>query len=283
MPTSKDVLALRWANKTEEEKKLVRKKNAERIRKMRAKNGRKKRSDLDTDELLRQRVMDRNNKRQQRKNLTEEKRLEARTKDRKQKAKKNSESKEPRKEQRKEKKKLEFDLDEFEKKKTKQLSNNCKTQQKILANRTEEEEEEVQIGQVKKMRKKRSMLKVEGKMLARLHAKEGMREHRKFGYIREYKQRKRRESFDPESWEKDPHAISEYFEKVKQQETEKERKEEKKRQNRIRVEKHRMKIKKMLQDPVQIENYGEKSEYELFREKNILERERLMKESGLFD
>ena len=182
-----------------------------------------------------------------------------------------------------EKKKIGFDLDEFEKMKTKQLSNNCKTQQKIRANRTEEEEEEVQIGQVKKMRKKRSMLKVEGKMLARLHAKEGMREHRKFGYIREYKQRKRRESFDPESWEKDPHAISEYFEKVKQQETEKERQNEKKRQNRIRVEKHRMKIKKMLQDPVQIENYGEKSEYELFREKNILERERLMKESGLFD
>ena len=120
-------------------------------------------------------------------------------------------------------------------------------------------------------------------MLARIHAKEGMRQHRKFGYIREYKQRKRRESFDPESWEKDPHAISEYFEKVKQQETEKERQDEKKRQNRIRVEKHRMKIKKMLQDPVQIENYGEKSEYELFREKNILERERLMNESGLFD
>ena len=32
MPTSKEVLALRWAEKSEEEKNLIRKKNAERIR-----------------------------------------------------------------------------------------------------------------------------------------------------------------------------------------------------------------------------------------------------------
>ena len=51
----------------------------------------------------------------------------------------------------------------------------------------------------------------------------------------------------------------------------------------MRVEKYRKKIKKILQDLVKIENYGEKSEYELFRDRNILERERLMKESGLFD
>ena len=39
----------------------------------------------------------------------------------------------------------------------------------------------------------------------------------------------------------------------------------------------------MLQEPVIIENYGEKGEYELLREKNIQEFERLKEESGLFN
>ena len=133
------------------------------------------------------------------------------------------------------------------------------------------------------MRQNRSELSEEGKTLARLEAKEGMREHREHGYIREYKQRKRRKWYNPNSWELEPNALSKYFEKKKQQETEEDRKEEKKRKNRNRVEKHRLKIKNMLQDPVIIENYGEKSEYELLRERNILERETMMKESGLFD
>ena len=44
-----------------------------------------------------------------------------------------------------------------------------------------------------------------------------------------------------------------------------------------------MKIKKMLQDPVVIEEYGEKGAYELLRERNIQELESLKKDSGLFD
>ena len=80
----------------------------------------------------------------------------------------------------------------------------------------------------------------------------------------------------------EPHAISEYFAKVKEVETKQERNEELRRMNRIRVERHRMKVKRILQEPVIIENYGEKGDYELLRDKNIQELERLKKESGLF-
>ena len=41
MPTRKEVIALRWANKTEEEKRKEREKNTEKVRKFWAKNGRK--------------------------------------------------------------------------------------------------------------------------------------------------------------------------------------------------------------------------------------------------
>ena len=291
MPTAKDVLALRWANKTEEEKALERKKTSERIKKLRAKNGRKKRSEMGTDELVRQRVMDKNSKKEKRNNMTDEQKLAARAKDRERKARKISKSKEDEKEKREENdvpeedSTLGFDWDKFEKMKIEQNSKKCRIQQNLRAKRTEAEEEEIQIKKVKTMREKRSKLRDEGRTLARIHAKEGMREWRKFGYLREYKQRKRRHFLEPECLLKNLHATfaSPYFEKVKQNETEQERREEKKRKNRMRVEKYRKKIKKMLQDPVKIENYGEKSEYELFRDRNILERERLMKESGLFD
>ena len=53
--------------------------------------------------------------------------------------------------------------------------------------------------------------------------------------------------------------------------------------NRLRVKRHRLKIKKLLQEPVFIEENGIKSDYELLREKNIEELERLKKDSGLFD
>lgn len=286
MPTSKEVLALRWANKTEEEKKLQREKDAEKMRKYRAKNGRKKRCEMDSDELQRQRLMDKINKKQKRDNMTEEQKEASRAKDRARKAKKSSKSKGKEDNIRDGKNKsssLVFELEKFENRKMKQLLNNCRTQQRLRTRRTKEEEEKIQVEKVIQMRQKRSKLSEEGQMLARLEAKDGMKEHREHGYIREYKQRKRREWYNPNLWKLEPHALSKYFEKKKQQETEQDRKEEKKRKNRNRVERHRLKIKKMLQDPVIIENYGEKSEYELLRERNILEREALMKKSGLFD
>ena len=81
----------------------------------------------------------------------------------------------------------------------------------------------------------------------------------------------------------EPDEISEYFKKVKEVETDWERKENLKRLNRMRVEKHREKIKKMLKEPVIIKDYGLKGEYELLRERNIKEFEMLKKDSGLFD
>ena len=70
---------------------------------------------------------------------------------------------------------------------------------------------------------------------------------------------------------------------IKEKETDLERKEELKRMNRLRVQRHRMKLKKMLQDPIIIKDCGQKGEYELLREKNIQEFEMLKKKSGLFD
>ena len=289
MPTRKEVIALRWANKTEEEKRKEREKNAEKVRKFWAKNGRKKRSEMDPTELQRQRLMDSNNKKENKKSMTEEEKSAARAKDRERKARKRSKCKEKEEEKRKDmderktNSRLVAELNKFEKRKKKQLRNNCWIQERLRADRTNEEEEEIQVRMVKNMRDRRSKLSVEGKMLANMQAREGMRDHRKYGCIREYKQRKKRKSYDPHSWKIEPDAVSEYFAKKKQEETEEDRKEENKRKNRIRVERHRLKIKQLLQDPVIIEYYGEKSQYELVREKNILEREKMMKKSGLFD
>ena len=52
--------------------------------------------------------------------------------------------------------------------------------------------------------------------------------------------------------------------------------------NRNRVNKYRLKKKRLLEEPVIIEDYGEKGAYELLRESNIRELERLKQESGLF-
>ena len=164
----------------------------------------------------------------------------------------------------------------------KQLRNNCKIQHNIETKRTEEEKEKIQIEKVKKMREKRRGLTEKGKILARIIAKQGMSEHRRYGFLREYKQRKTRDRFDPHLWEMEPNPISVYFGKVKEVETKAERKEELRRMNRIRVERHRLKVKKMLQEPVFIEDYGEKGAYELLREKNIKEFEILKEKSGLF-
>ena len=60
-------------------------------------------------------------------------------------------------------------------------------------------------------------------------------------------------------------------------------KKELRKKNRIRVQRHRKKVKKMLQEPVILEENSEKGPYELLRENNIKEFERLKKASGLFD
>ena len=53
--------------------------------------------------------------------------------------------------------------------------------------------------------------------------------------------------------------------------------------NRDRVKKYRLKINKLLEEPVILEEKGEKGAYELLREKNIKEFEKLKQESGLFN
>ena len=286
MPTNKEELALRWAMKSEEEKNLIRKKNAQKVKLHRAGKVSKKRSEMKPEELSKLRETDKRKKRKKRMKMTDEQRDTVKAKDRERKA-KGREKKFIDKEKKvndKEKKAKEAktDLNKWEQKKMKQLLDNCKTQQKLETKRTEDEKEDIQVEKVRIMREKRSQMKITAKKLARIHAKNGMREHRTFGFIKEYKQRKRRDSFHPESWEKEPHAISEYFQRVKESETTLERKEKMKRMNKIRVERHREKIRKMLQAPIIVENYGEKGEYELLREKNIQEFERLKEESGLF-
>ncbi len=284
MPTKKEELALNWVNKSEEEKQISRNKTAYRVKKHRA--GLKKREEMETEELSKVRAKEKNMKRIQRKNMTEEQRETVRAKDRARKARdknKLSEKKNKKHKKAMEKKKEENDSNKWEKKKMKQLMDNCKTQQKIEALKTDEEIEEKQVEKVIRMREKRSQMSIAGKKLARIYARKGMRDHRRFGFLKEYKQRKRRDSFNPYSWEMEPDAISDYFKKVKEAETDQERKERLKRMNQIRVERHRKKIQKMLQEPVIIEDNGQKGEYELLRERNIKEFERLKKESGLFE
>ena len=281
MPTKKEELALRWANKSEEEKQILRKKTAERVKIYRA--GLKKRGEkeMEADELSKLRAKDNNKKRIQRKNMTDEQRENVRAKDRERKARDKKKLSEKKSSERKMEKRKE-QTQSWEKKKMKQLMDNCKTQQKIEALKTDEENEEKQVEKVIRMREKRSQMSIAGKELARIDAREGMREHRRFGFLKEYKQRKRRDTFNPYSWEKEPDAISEYFKKLKEVETDQERKERLKSMNKIRVERHRKKIQKMLQEPFIIEDYGQKGEYELLRERNIKEFERLKRESGLF-
>ena len=281
MPTNKEVLALRWAQKSEEEKNVVRKKTADRIKLLRAKKGQKKRSEMNPEELAKLRAQDRYRKMQRRREMTADQREEIRAKDREATAKKRRQDKLD-KEKKKTKgnnkrEKPQLDLLRLEKNKMKQLSKNCKTQHKLEIRRTEEEIETILDEKVEKISERRFKMTKDGKMLARIYAREGMREHRRFGFLREYKQRRNR------SWKREPHPVSEYFEKVKEVETEEERKAELKRKNRIRVERHRMKVKRMLQEPILIETFQEKGAYELLRERNIKEFEKKKKDSGLFD
>lgn len=286
MPRSKEVLAQEWAEKSEEERNQIRKKTAERIRIMRAKKGQKKRSEMDPDELAKERAKDRYKKMQKRKKMTEEKKEKIRARNRENMARKRSQNRANKKNKKdlvkKKKKHSAAFLLGLGEKRMKQLMNNCRIQSKIEAKRTQEQMEEIQVKKVEKMREKRlEMSEIEDQRW-RIQARQWMREWRNHGFLREYKQRKRRNSLDPRIWSMESHAISEYFDKVKEVETKQERNEELRRMNRIRVERHRMKVKRILQEPVIIENYGEKGEYELLRDKNIQEFERLKKESGLF-
>ena len=174
-------------------------------------------------------------------------------------------------------------MDLKEKKKLKQMSNNCKIQTKIRGRRTEQEAEVVNVDLVIRNRRMRSSMSRVAKILAAIKAKEGMREYRKFGFLREYKQRRRRNLYDPSSWECTPDAISEFFKKIREKETKERKKHRLRVLNKLRVERHREKVKKKLLEPLIIENNEKKSEYELLRERNIQEFERKKKESGLFD
>ena len=290
MPRKKEDLALAWLQKSEEEKKLIRQKNAERMRLARAKKGIKKRSEMTPEELDMVRTKDRRQKRDKRKEMSEEEREVVKAKDRVRKAEGSPMKKLTNvSKSLKEIKNIDLKIDCKEQKKLKQLMNNCKIQAKIRGNRTEQETEEVNVDLVIRNRRMRSSRSRVEKILAAIEAKEGMRENRKFGFLREYKQRKRRDLDNPHSWQYGYSSVilSEYFKTRKEKQTKEQTMEQKKYRlkqlNKLRVLRHRKKVKKMLLEPLIIEKAEEKSEYELLRERNIQELERKKKESGLFD
>ena len=146
------------------------------------------------------------------------------------------------------------------------------------------------------MREMRSDFTRLGKKLARRKARKGMRVCRKFGFLKKYKQRKSRCEYDAYKIREhgtDKNGFTWFFKermqkylreyRKKQESEEIERKENLKRMNRVRVQRHRLKVKKMLEEPVIIDSNGTKGEYEMIRERNIRELEKLKQESGLFD
>ncbi len=159
----------------------------------------KKRSEMSTDELAKVRALDRYKKIKRRKNMTDEQKKETKEKDRGVKARKRSlDKKNETKKKIKEKKEVNTQkhLLKMGKNKLNQLLKNCRIQQKIEAKRTTEEIDYIQDEKVENMREKRSKMTKFSKMLSRIQAREGMREHRRFGFLREYKQRRRRVDFD---------------------------------------------------------------------------------------
>ena len=87
MPTKKEELALRWAEKSEEEKNINRKKTAKRVKLYRAEKGVKKRNEMKAAQLFKVRATDKDCKRRKRKEMTEEQRDLVKAKDRERKAK----------------------------------------------------------------------------------------------------------------------------------------------------------------------------------------------------
>ena len=274
MQSSKEDIALWWENEK-------RKRHAEAQKRYREKKGKQKVSEMRTQDLNWKRVQDRINQQNRRANMTQEERDIIRAKDRERKAKKNQEKKNNT---------IVFKGG----KASKQQKNNNRTQKKIRDKRTEEDKEKKNAYQAESMRKLRSDLTNQEEILSRMKARNGMRLSRKFGYLGEYKQRKARCSYDAftySSWaHEDGYSYSYAYDRKKKMERRGERRLFRKKQeslkqlnNRLRVKKHRLKIKKLLQEPVVIEENCIKSDYELLREKNIEEFERLKKDSGLFD
>ena len=306
MPYSKEDHALRWAQASDEEKSERRKRNAEAQRKCRARKEKKSVTEMSSEEKERKRALDRKDQKKKRANMTEEEREANRAKDRQRKKKYRIQKKEKESEDKvKMKHAKHSDLDNLEGKKDKQQKNNCRIQRKIRNERTSQEKEKVNANLADRFRERQEMMTSKGKQLARLRAKLGMRVCRKFGYLRKYKQRKIRDDCDPymfarigvdkngysslsQDYQKKQDKIIRKFRKKLEKDEKTNRKDSNKKEelrekSRIRVQRHRKKVKKMLQEPVILEENSEKGPYELLRENNIKEFDRLKKASGLFD
>ena len=291
MSSSKEDLALKWAQISEKKKR-----HAEAQKRYRSKKGIQKRSEKSPKDQAYLRELDRKNQKNKKANMTEEERDIFKAKDRKRKA-------EERKAKKEKERKAEAEIDDLNTQKRKKLiqKKNRRTQMKIRNKRTEEEKERRNAEQTERMRMFRSEMTIQCKKLAVMKAKVGMRACSKFGYLREYKQRKRRDETDPYRYgdagvSRNGYSILTLYlsrrrkqklitrsYRVSEEAAEIQRKENLKRMNRIRVNRHRQKMKKLLEEPAIIEENGEKCEYEKLREKNIQEFERLKKQSGLFD
>ena len=312
MPSSKEHLALRWAQASDEEKSEKRRKHAEAQRRYRAKKGRKERSEMSADEIDWKRALDTKKQRKRRNKLTKEEKETIRAKDRDRKRKERK-AKKIKKEQNSKanlcKSKVKnIDLHTLEKHEIKHQEKHLRKNRKVRDRMTEKEKENIHVDLVQKMRRKRSMMTLEGTLLAGIKAKEGMRVCRRFGYLRKYKQRKLRhdylqycsigvnkDGYSSRSWyyiwkqnrvvrrEREKQERTKHISKTEFFKRKLERKDDLKRMNRNRVKKHRLKVKKLLQEPVIIKDYGPKGDYELLREKNIRELEKLKKDSGMFD
>ena len=272
------------------------KRHSEAQKRYRRKKGIQKRSEKSPEDQAHLKELDRKNQKNKKANMTEEERDIFKAKDRKRKA-------EERKAKKEKERKAEAEIDDLNTQKRKKLiqKKNRRTQMKIRNKRTEEEKERRNAEQTERMRMFRSEMTIQCKKLAVMKAKVGMRACSKFGYLREYKQRKRRDETDPYRYgdagvSRNGYSILTLYlsrrrkqklitrsYRVSEEAAEMQRKENLKRMNRIRVNRHRQKMKKLLEEPVIIEENGEKCKYETLREKNIQKFERLKKQSGLFD
>ena len=253
-----------------------------------------KRSDMSSEDLDHVRALDRKHQKKRKDNLTKEEMDSFRAKDRERKAKERKAKKEKEMKEKTDKKKK---ITTLEKKKFKQRKNNIRIQSKIRDKRSEEEKEKRNAEQAEKMRMKREEMSDQSKRLALIKAKEGMRVASKLGYLKKYKQRKIRDMIDPFRYgdagvnRKGFSIRTTYLcrrrkqkNKRKDREVEELKKIERlKEMNRTRVKKHRLKMKRLLEEPVIIKECSNKGDYELLREANIREFERLKQESGLFD
>ena len=248
--------------------------------------------------LAKLRESNKNIQNKKRTNMTKVEKDSVRARDREFKAKKRIKIKETeiKEKEKMEDKKKELDSHPLKKSKLRQKKNNKRIQRKIRDEFTEEQKERRHAEQATMMREMRSDFTRLGKKLARRKARKGMKVCRKFGFLKKYKQRKSRCEYDAYKIREhgtDKNGFTWFFKKrmqkylreyrKKQKSEEIERKENLKRMNRVRVQRHRLKVKKMLEEPVIIDSNGTKGEYEMIRERNIRELEKLKQESGLFD